>query len=199
MHHAHLILGSWPWALSVLPQDTTTPSVDVLHYVSSERMGILDVRLLTHEAHLLPLVSQQRIFILAYSAITREAQNALLKLCEDPPRTACFYIVCKREAELLPTLRSRLMLFAQEETDVFSDGSFDSFMNASYRERLASIAEKTAEKDLVWISTCMDECERYASRSADPKQMQDIIQTRMFLESHGASKKMLLEHIALSF
>jgi len=52
----------------------------------------------------------RKFFILEIDSITREAQNALLKIFEEPNEYAHFFLVIPSEELLLPTLRSRLFM-----------------------------------------------------------------------------------------
>ena len=56
-------------------------------------MGIDEVRMIIYEAYLKPIHEDKRSFIIAYAGLTLDAQNALLKLLEDPPVTAQFFII----------------------------------------------------------------------------------------------------------
>lgn len=199
MHHAQLFLGSFSWARTVLPSSCLTPHEDVLHY-SEERLGIDQVRRLVYEAHLAPFSGEVRMFVLVFRSITHEAQNALLKLLEEPPQTAQFFVVTSAHTELLPTLRSRLMLIATEDTahDTTAKAVCDAFCGMSYAERLATIASRTTAKDDAWVDALMEGLEAYALEKKDAALMADMLMVRQYGASPGASKKMLLEHIALS-
>lgn len=199
MHHAQLFLGSFLWARTVLPSVCLTQNADVIHY-THDRMGIDQVRRLVYEAYLAPFSGDLRMFVIVFRSITHEAQNALLKLLEEPPKTAQFFVVTSMHTELLPTLRSRLMLMATEESlsDATSKSTCDTFRHMSYAERLATIASRTSEKDDVWFDALMEGLEIYASEKKDAALMADVLMVRQYSASPGASKKMLLEHLALS-
>jgi len=52
----------------------------------------------------------RKFFILEIDSITHEAQNALLKIFEEPNEYAHFFLIIPSEELLLPTLRSRLFM-----------------------------------------------------------------------------------------
>ena len=66
------------------------------------------VRKLRDEAYILPNEANYRVSILAGAqGMTTEAQNALLKILEEPPRHVLFILTCENRSQLLPTIRSR--------------------------------------------------------------------------------------------
>lgn len=67
------------------------------------------VRALREEAYVLPNEAPVRVFILCdVQAMTEQAQNALLKLLEEPPAHVRLILTCENRSQLLETVRSRL-------------------------------------------------------------------------------------------
>jgi len=58
-----------------------------------------------------PVEGRRRIFIFSDAAFMKEAANALLKVLEEPPEYATIFLLARNPGELLPTLRSRSMIF----------------------------------------------------------------------------------------
>ena len=197
MHHAQLFVGSLDWSFTKLPLTARTEGSDVRIMVG-ERMGIDDVRALTYEAGLMPLVAEYRVFVIAYAQMTPEAQNALLKLLEEPPKTAQFYVCIASESLLLPTLRSRLMLIATEEADTAVNTVFAELHAARPADRLSMVVARLNNDDFTWVDACMDGFETYAHANKNVGLLKDVINARRYLETSGASKKMILEHLVLS-
>ncbi len=75
------------WVAQMSPADCTGVDVDVMMLESLE---ITHAKALTERAVRRPIVAEKRSFIIVCSQLTREAQNTLLKLFEDPPVTAQF-------------------------------------------------------------------------------------------------------------
>jgi hypothetical protein len=193
--HALLLEGSHEWALTMLPVEYRTEGADTVH-LHGGRMGIDEVRALIHEAHLTPLVQNERVFIISYNDITPEAQNALLKILEEPPQTSRFYVVISQSVKLLPTLRSRLMLLGEEHGGE-SGKEFEAFLQESIGDRLKKIGERMTKKDDAWAVTIMRGIETYAGEKKKPELLKALTQLRPYFERSGASKKMILEHLAL--
>jgi DNA polymerase III delta prime subunit len=197
MHHANLIVGSVEACLSAIPKEDRQLGTDVLQY-AFKRFGIDEARRLKQEATLRPLQRPYRTFIVVLDSITTEAQNALLKLFEDPDAAIRFYIIVPQEDMLIPTLRSRLMRLegGTEAAEITEPARH--FLGSSYAERLTMIAERTKEKDDVWICAVLDGIEVAVERERDQMAMRELLLVRQYEKWRGASKKMLLEHLALS-
>lgn len=196
MHHANLLAGTMEWALGEIPEEERASNPDI-SVRSFERMALADAHALIYDAGLRPLERPYRTFILNAQTILPEAQNALLKLFEDPSATVRFFLVVPREDALLSTLRSRFNLFASQGLDI-DTAVFEEFYKGSYKERLALIAKKLDAEDHEWARTLVAGCAVYAERARNPELIADVLSTEMYLGYPGASKKMLLEHLALS-
>ncbi|MCO5167571.1 MAG: DNA polymerase III subunit delta' [Planctomycetes bacterium] len=73
-----------------------------------QSIGIAQVQALLEDMALAPIEGGVRVFVIAPAgALTEEAQNALLKLLEEPPGRSVIVLVATREDELLPTVASR--------------------------------------------------------------------------------------------
>lgn len=69
------------------------------------------VREIIVTAHLVPSEGKSKVYVLRQAEkLNPQAQNALLKLLEEPPSSACFILACDNAAALLPTVRSRCEL-----------------------------------------------------------------------------------------
>ena len=68
------------------------------------------VRALREDAYVLPNEAPRRVFLLAeVQNMTEQAQNALLKILEEPPASALFLLTCENRGQLLETIRSRVV------------------------------------------------------------------------------------------
>lgn len=57
-----------------------------------------------------------KTLILGAKSFTVPAQNALLKILEEPPRNIVFILIAPNKSTFLPTVRSRLTLHSEHET-----------------------------------------------------------------------------------
>ncbi len=58
-----------------------------------------------------PGEARERVYIFTSSAFMKEAANSLLKVLEEPPEFASIFLLSENAGELLPTIRSRSMIF----------------------------------------------------------------------------------------
>src|SRR5207302_6719534 len=58
-----------------------------------------------------PAEAKERVYLFTDSAFMKEAANSLLKVLEEPPEFATIFLLSENPGELLPTIRSRSMVF----------------------------------------------------------------------------------------
>lgn len=74
----------------------------------SGTLSVDAVRAMRQEAYVLPNEAAYRVMILADAqTMTPQAQNALLKILEEPPRHVIFILTCENRTQMLETIRSR--------------------------------------------------------------------------------------------
>ena len=85
-----------------------------IFYVSNEEkasIGIDKVREIIKEAYIMPKISDKKIFVIDNAhLLTKEAQNALLKVLEEPPQYVMFFLLCESVNFLLQTILSRTVM-----------------------------------------------------------------------------------------
>jgi DNA polymerase III delta prime subunit len=196
-HHAYLVYAN-SLEESVVPLEFQKVGVDTYHIVI-DSLGIDDVRTLTEKSIQRPFESDVCVFVIVARIITVQAQNALLKLFEEPPTHAQFYVVVPSTAFLLPTLKSRLAELGTRNVQQKQNAVFDIFFKTSYADRLSSIAEHTKVKDTVWIEEIVRGCEYFAHAATKNKAqiLASVLLVRTYIGTNGASPKMLLEELAL--
>ena len=66
------------------------------------------VRQIRGDAYVLPNEAERRVFILSGAqGMTEQAQNALLKILEEPPKLLVFILTCESRSQLLSTIQTR--------------------------------------------------------------------------------------------
>lgn len=197
MTHARLYLAS---DFNNVPElaDLLQQGADVEHFVV-DNLGVEVARSLRDRATLRPVTRVTRDFLVQFRSITIEAQNALLKLFEDPPESAVFHVVVKREDLLIPTVRSRLMLMQTSEESPAPNETFAAFKDASLADRLNEVAVRMKNKDTAWVEEIMMGAEKLAHQktATDQELLQTVVFLRQYVGVRGASNKMLLEELAL--
>lgn len=148
--------------------------------------------------------SAKKIFILAAAAITHEAQNALLKIFEEPTRDTHFFLVISDAEMLLPTLRSRLIVISYGNAD--ADTSFaKTFLQGDVVERFAAVKTMIENKDRLAAAAFLGALEILLHASArGPEKIgeydfafSEIANCRAYLRGRAPSLKLILEHLVL--
>jgi DNA polymerase III delta prime subunit len=220
MHHAFVIEAeaeegievARAWAKENLGMDAkANPDFVVLRYglfSVEEARGIYDI------AASAPFAGETKIVIIAASRAYHEAQNALLKLFEEPPKGTYLFLVLPSLGGLLPTLRSRVQILkgASEHVGMIyhtSDPAFE-FLKANKEKRSAMIKKLTSGKDeeerrenreeaLAIVNGI--EAIAYERRGDTLKQgvtslLSDIATLRGYLHDRSAPVRMILEHLS---
>jgi DNA polymerase-3 subunit delta' len=90
----------------------THPDVLVIPPDPPQMMIKVDqVRRVIETIYYRPSEARERIYIFTDSAFMKEAANSLLKVLEEPPEFATIFLLSENAGELLPTIRSRSMVF----------------------------------------------------------------------------------------
>ena len=167
-----------------------------------------DVRGLIELANQAPIAGEHKAIVVSASRVYHEAQNALLKLFEEPPKGTTLYLVLPSLGQLLPTLRSRVAVLYAGETKVAPVSTMASEFVRSTREKRSEMIQKlTAGADeserrqhrdeaLVLVN----EIEALLARhdlSAHHEVLRDIALLRGYLYDRSAPVKLILEHISL--
>ena len=198
MSHAVLHIGTRSdafGALGGISETETDPDVIVREYAT---FGIDDASALRHEANLRPVVRDERVFVLILTTVTVEAQNALLKIFEEPLASQ-FHIIVSSEDTLIPTLRSRMRVERYATgIDPNAQALAQAFLAAPYTERLADVAAGAKNKDDAWFRGVLRGLEEGYTKTLPPDALTAVVFVHMYIEHRGASKKMLFEYLALS-
>jgi hypothetical protein len=193
------------------------------HVRSFEKFGIEESRWLT-EAGAMKSSGGRALFVVGAASMTGEAQQALLKLLEEP-QEGSVYVLLVPHGTLLPTLKSRMLPYpsrldtaqqlAQKKVlrspvsktlgpDYFSGQAAASFLALSGKDRSDFIAkllkDDDGQKERVRDFINALEAELY-KKAGEPKARQalgDISMVRGYLQDRSPSLKMLLEHLALA-
>lgn len=184
-----------------LPDVQRIPGTDVTHIVT-DRLSIATVRGVIEGAYSAPLELSEKHFVIVAKTMTREAQNALLKVLEEPPQTTCFALVLPSSSQLLPTVLSRVQLM-QETAHLTAGGS--SFLRMTYSDRLEFIQKAAHNKDHTVLHAILSECYQYLqesnsnSHTSSPELYRVLQLAVLRISEPGASAKMLCERVALAF
>lgn len=103
-------------------------------------IGIESVREITDTAYILPNDLDVKIYIIKDAEkLTAQAQNALLKIFEEGPKSVYFILLTSAPSQLLPTVRSRA---PEIKTEVFTDKKLMAYLTENVKK-----ASEMASKD----------------------------------------------------
>lgn len=151
------------------------------------------------------LTGDKKVFIVAFHFITREAQNALLKVLEEPTAGTHIFIVTPSAHVFLPTVLSRVTVLKTKH--LTPQDAARSFLKSSYKKRMDYIAKlvkdikdekatKAVALSLVRGLIMVLHEDAVTNRRLFGT-LQELDQISLYLEDSSASVKMLLEHTAL--
>lgn len=110
------------------------------------------VREIKDDAYIIPNEARSKVYILrSADKMNIQAQNALLKLIEEPPQYARFILECDSSAAMLETIMSRVTLFdLGDDTGVISDDLKQKADETA--ARLAAAILKSTEVEFMMIT-----------------------------------------------
>lgn len=108
---------SHPDVITVLPED------------GKKTLSVKIIREVREDAFLMPNEAEKKVYIIAKGeAMQDEAQNALLKILEEPPHSVMFIILCTTHSVLLGTVLSRVAVFGLgDDADLTADTQNEAF------------------------------------------------------------------------
>lgn len=221
-HHAYALAGN---AEDVLPEllrifetklklhTKGNPDFRVLQY---ETMGIDEAHSLKESAERKAVSGGKKVFVVSARGITKDAQNALLKVFEEPPADTHFFLIVPSLALLLPTLRSRVEVLGVESEEHNSDKELVAeFLSGTVPARLALVQkmlkeleqEKKKKEDSsepllekARILSFLDSLEQMLAKQTlvtVAPALREVLEVKKYSRDRAPSLKLLLEHLAL--
>ncbi|MDP3988388.1 MAG: hypothetical protein Q8P80_04570 [Candidatus Levybacteria bacterium] len=97
---------------------------------TGKSIGVEDTRNMQKKLFLKPLKGEQKAFIIYNSeSLTIEAQNALLKILEEPPPNTILILSCQNKDLLLPTILSRCKIIELKNKDTQTEKDDSQYLN----------------------------------------------------------------------
>ncbi len=154
-HHAYFVSGDLESGIAsalrfakktyALPEES--PDAVVLRY---GLLSVDDARTIKEMAERAPLAGDTKLLVVAAGRIFHEAQNALLKLLEEPPTGVVIVLIVPSAGVLLSTLRSRLLpLPLQGKKETASSELIETFLQGKKdaREKVVAKLLERAKSD----------------------------------------------------
>jgi DNA polymerase III delta prime subunit len=166
--------------------------------------GIDDARELRDRAQRRALARDGRVFAVFAPGMTTDAQNALLKVFEEPPAGAVFFLIVPSPQTLLPTLRSRMQTLSLASTRSLADA--EAFLAASSAQRLEMLKgiyehDESDGRDMGKVLVFLQSLEERFAKERPSREKTEglaaIYRARRYVGDKGSLLKALLEQMAL--
>ncbi len=219
-HHAYVVEGDRETGILAAREYANTtlgllgeqnPDVVVFQY---GLFSVDDAREVARFASSSPVAGDKKMLVIAATRIFHEAQNALLKLFEEPPVGTTMVLVVPSFGQLLPTLRSRVLTLGGGEQTTEVAKEFLS-LDASAREKyIAKLLERTksdkdedkqaARGEILRLIESLTRISYKAREKAKDAQLQeltyflsDLDRFIPILHERSAPLKLIFEHLLL--
>jgi len=224
LHHAYGVFGDKEKIkdelVTFLTQDLKFPVNDNPDFWQGE-FNVLKVEdsLNINKNHLiLPVKYERKVFVVYTNFITRNAQNSLLKIFEEPRADTVFFLILPSASDLLPTLKSRLIISQKSSSQKKKNESklninVEEFLQSNLGERLSVIAkiikdikeEKITKSDAINFLKNLENFIQANSKSGNSGMkknknllaMEDIEKAISYASDESPSMKVILEHLAM--
>jgi len=205
LHHGYLIVGKQETIQKMLLETLKTFGNETnTIWENYETFGINESRTLAERSSRHNWNGQREFVVLKAQRYTLEAQNALLKLFEEPRPRLHFFLIGMEVTEFLPTLRSRLMVVENQKGDELINEiekkKASQFLSATPVDRLNLIAEElkkelSREEWLPFLNVL--EVASHKKQPLNERALTEIISVRRYLTDPASLPRLLFEHLAL--
>lgn len=136
-------------------QNLVSTQTELIHLVAEKSsITIKQVQTLSSQLSINPRLSRI-IWIKEANLLTTPAQNALLKMLEEPPIDTTFYLTCHSATSLLPTIRSRCTPINLPNKPNLANSAnlsdLKQIMSLSPGDRLSAIVKRDRSESILWI------------------------------------------------
>ncbi len=212
LHHAYIIEGKKESVLKQLlaffEHDLGISLANNPDYwrVEFPLFGVEEARLLKERQSFFSASAQKgtrKLFVICAERFSVEAQNALLKVLEEPTAGTHIFFILPDVSRVLPTVRSRIALIRAGD-DARAAKNANAFFAASHAEREKLITPIAEEKDragaFALLAGIEDAVKERLKQTSDMREynasLSAIHKCRAHLSSRAPSIKMLLEYVA---
>ena len=210
-HHSYVIVGQRDTTVSQLLDlfsnkfgivINSNPDFSVMHF---ESLGIDEARKVKELQSMKSLGNSKRIFVISTNAITVQAQNAMLKMFEEPTENTHFFIVVPSSSFFIDTLLSRVVLI-NTATYIESDKTLDpkKFLKATYPERLKMVEKflktyKDNKENKSIANNFLSEIENILAKDVkgNKASLEKVLEIKKYIFDTSSSLKILLETASL--
>ncbi len=196
LHHAYLIEGD---SATILPEVLEFVSDNEIIQINLDTFKIDDARNLKSLSIERGYNDRKKFYIISVNSFLLEAQNALLKMFEEPIENTHFIVVVPDVSALLPTFVSRFYsIYSKQNLDI---KEAEQFIAMPALKRVEWIKGLLADEDLARARASKFlnalEIAVHNKKVIDPDLFHHVFEVREFLRMPGTSVKSLMESVAL--
>jgi len=167
-----------------------------------EKIGINEIKTLLPHLHVRPAGKQRAVVIYEAQRLTIAAQNALLKLLEEPPTHLIIILAVPNPRLLLPTVVSRCLI-NEVKTDKRGrvGGDVIKILKAQGGQRLMLFEEKVGYNQQS-IYSFLDAVEAHLKEGLNQKSAQMLLKlwrAKELLRDASANSKLIIDELLLSW
>lgn len=194
-------------------QDHAIDRFDQIDISEEGSLGIETVRVIQKSLFLKPYKGNYKALVIHHAdTLTVEAQNALLKVLEEPPPHVFLFLISTSIKNFLPTIlsRCRLVSFEKEQHPVPSDKNKQYeeivrciFGSVSDKLALAESVSAKKENQLAWYEECISFLREEMLKN--PHQSREVVlllesiqQAYQTIQTTNVSPRLILEHTFLT-
>lgn len=169
----------------------------------SDKFGIDDSHNLKKQAFLTSKCSGPKIFFLSVGSFTPDAQNALLKLLEEPPADTYFFISAFSPDSLSLILRSRLAVLFERTSANLGKAKMDfleKFLKSSFQQRLKLVdcLSEDRARTIEFVKGVEVAAVHFFQDGKWRDFSEEMRLNRRLLDHPALACRLILEHLALS-
>jgi DNA polymerase III delta prime subunit len=210
-HHAYVVAGQKetliPLFLDLFQNKfeitvNGNPDFSLIHF---ESLGIDEARKIKELQSMKSLGATKRIFVISTNSITVQAQNAMLKMFEEPTENTHFFIIVPSTSFFIDTLLSRMVVLENNIEDK-SEKTLNAkdFLKSTYPERLKMIekflkAFKDNKEGKSVANNFFSEIEILLAKDVKGNKdaLEKLLEIKEYIFDTSSSLKILLETLAL--
>lgn len=215
LHHAYCILGNSQDVINELEKlflkelKFSTINNPDFWYGEFDVMDIEDGRNIKNLHQNKPTTGDKKIFVVSANFITEKAQNAMLKLFEEPRGDTHFFLVIPSLNNIIPTFRSRLFIIDTNETgsSIINPKEFLKMSIGKRMETVKKICGSISDEEeskieiIKFINSLETELKKkinfLKTTQEELNLFDEIEKVRQYAGEQSPSLKMLLEHTSL--
>lgn len=200
LHHANLLIGGSKGALKYVLElfeksgEPLGGSPDFFQ-INDELFGVDLAREFGELAFRKPF-GKFKVFLIRPESFTYQAQNALLKVFEEPPAGTYFFLNLRDKKSILPTLLSRMKVIDLKAESVFEEEALK-FLASPLKERLKFVKKFVDDENNV--SAFLDSLLLLLKKQAtNLSNLKKVMQMRLVSDQRAGGDRLILEYLALN-